>query len=409
MSAIESVLNRIETYRDTVIDWQKNLVSIKALGPENGGDGELEKSKYVRTILDDIGFDEINVINAPDERVSSKIRPNFLAKIFGQHRDKTVWIMAHMDVVPEGDLKHWHSDPFELVVDGDKLIGRGVEDNHQGLVCSLLAAKAIREEKLTPQYNIGLAIVADEECGSKFGLEYLLNNHRDEFGDHDLIIVPDAGEPVGNTIEVSEKSILWIQFSIKGKQCHASTPQHGINAHRAAAHLAVELDKLYEIFPDQDDLYDPPYSTFEPTKKEANVPNINTIPAEDVFCLDCRILPTYSFEQVDETIQKMVDGIKDKFKVEIDLTYPQREEAAPPTAADAPVVQALASAIKSVKNLEPEIVGIGGGTVAAYFRHAGLPAAVWGTIEDTCHQPNEYALISNTLEDAKILATIFLS
>lgn len=409
MSALESILKRIDQFSDTVIEWQKNLVSIKALGPENGGDGELEKSKYVRTLLDNIGFDEINVINAPDERVSSKIRPNFLAKIFGKNRDKTVWIMAHMDVVPEGDLKHWHSDPFELVVDGDKLIGRGVEDNHQGLVCSLLAAKAIREEKLTPQYNIGLAIVADEECGSKFGLEYLLNNHRDEFGDHDLIIVPDAGEPVGNTIEVSEKSILWIKFAVKGKQCHASTPQHGINAHRAAAHLVVELEKLYDVFPEQDEMYDTPYSTFEPTKKEANVPNINTIPAEDIFYLDCRILPQYSFKQVDSVIADIVDNVREKFNVEIEMSYPQREEAAPPTATDAPVVRALASAIKQVKGMEAEIIGIGGGTVAALFRQAGFPAAVWGTIEDTCHQPNEYALISNIQADAKVLSTLFLS
>ncbi len=408
MSAIDAVLNRIDNYRDTIIEWQKNLVAIKALGPENGGDGELEKADYVQTILDDIGFDDVKTFHAPDERVSAKIRPNILAKIFGQDRRKTVWVLAHLDVVPEGDLKNWHSDPFNLVVDGDKLIGRGVEDNHQGLVCALLAAKAIREEALVPVCNIGLAIVADEECGSTYGLEYLIKNHRDEFSQDDLIIVPDAGEPVGNTIEVSEKSILWIQFVIKGKQCHASTPQHGINAHRAAAHLAVALDQLYDIFSEKDDLYDPPYSTFEPTKKLANVPNINTIPAEDVFCLDCRILPVYLFDQVDSTIEKIVDDIKEKFNVEIELTYPQREEAARPTAPEAPVVQALASAIKKVKKIEPEIIGIGGGTVAAIFRHAGLPAAVWGTIADTCHQPNEYALISNSMVDAKILATVFL-
>ena len=408
MNSLENVLKRIDEYRDVLIDWQKNLVSIKALGPESGGDGELEKSHYVLKLLNDIGFDDIETIEAPDERVSSKTRPNFLAKIYGENRHRTVWVLSHMDVVPEGDLKFWHSNPFELVVDGDKLIGRGVEDNHQGLVCGFLAAKALREEGIMPKVNVGLAIVADEENGSKFGLDYVLKHHAQHFGKNDLIIVPDAGDPEGRTIEVSEKSIMWIRFHVKGKQCHASTPQFGINAHRAAANLAVQLDKLYGLFPDKDDVYDTPYSTFEPTKKEANVPNINTIPAEDVFYLDCRILPNYALKDVEKAILEIVQDVQIKFKVEIDISYPQKEQAAPPTSADAPVAQALALAIQKVKNKQPETIGIGGGTVASFFRRQGLPAVVWGTIADTCHQPNEYALISNTLDDAKVLATVFL-
>jgi succinyl-diaminopimelate desuccinylase len=182
-----------------------------------------------------------------------------------------------------------------------------------------------------------------------------------------------------------------------------------VNAHRAAAHLTVQLDKLYDMFAERDEVYDTPYSTFEPTKKEANVPNINTIPAEDVFYLDCRILPAYSMDEVEKEILSIVEDVEKKFSVRIDVTYPQKEEAAPPTAPDAPVSRAVASAIRKVKKTEPEIIGIGGGTVASFFRRAGLPAVVWGTIADTCHQPNEYALLSNTLDDAKVLATVFLS
>ncbi|MBN1465652.1 M20 family metallo-hydrolase [candidate division KSB1 bacterium] len=408
MKKIDKVLNRIDGYRETVIHWQKNLVSIRALAPESGGDGEIDKAKYVRTILEEIGFDEIKQIDAPDERVSGGVRPNLLAKMAGENHARTIWVLSHLDVVPAGDLQLWQSDPFELVVEGDKLIGRGTEDNHQGIVCSLLAAKALREEQIIPRYDIAFAIVADEETGSKYGLEYLLRNARHEFGDDDFFIVPDAGDAEGRTIEISEKSILWIKFRIAGQQCHASTPQLGINAHRAAAFLAVELDKLYELFPLRDEMYDPPYSTFEPTKKEANVPNINTIPGDDVFYLDCRILPDYLVEEVEDAVRRIVDSVEIKFRVSIDLSFPQRVKAAPPTLADAPVVEALAAAVKAVKGIDPHIIGIGGGTVAAHFRQVDLPAVVWGTIADTCHQPNEYALISNTLADAKVLAALFL-
>ena len=56
-------------------------------------------------------------------------------------------------------------------------------------------------------------------------------------------------------------------------------------------------------------------------------------------------------------------------------------------------------AIKEVYGIEARPIGVGGGTVAAFFRKAGLPAAVWSTQSDTAHQPNEYALISHIISD----------
>jgi len=341
-------------------------------------------------------------------RVPDGNRPNLLAKIFGKNHEKTVWVMAHLDIVPPGDLSKWESDPYVLKVEGDKLIGRGTEDNHQALVSALLAIKAIKEEGILPENGIGLAIVSDEETGSGFGLQYIMDHHKEEFRRDDLIIVPDAGDPKGITIEIAEKGILWMKIRTQGKQCHASTPELGNNAHRAAAHLAIDLDSLYKIFSARDETFDPPISTFEPTKKEANVPNINTIPGDDIFYLDCRILPNYPLREVEAKIREIADKVKRRFSVKIDLSIVQGADAAPPTSPDAPVVRILSEAIRKVTGQEAKTIGIGGGTVAALFRRAGLPAAVWGTIEDAAHQPNEYSRISNTIQDAKVLAYVML-
>jgi len=51
-------------------------------------------------------------------------------------------------------------------------------------------------------------------------------------------------------------------------------------------------------------------ATFEPTKKEANVGNINTIPGEDVFCMDCRVLPEYDLKDVLAAIREIVRKIE---------------------------------------------------------------------------------------------------
>jgi succinyl-diaminopimelate desuccinylase len=86
----------------------------------------------------------------------------------------------------------------------------------------------------------------------------------------------------------------------------------------------------------------------------------------------------------------------------------QELPSAPATAVDAPVVKALERAIREVYGREAQPQGIGGGTVAAFFRQQGLPAAVWMTVSQTAHQPNEFTLLSNLLGDARVLAHVFL-
>jgi succinyl-diaminopimelate desuccinylase len=104
---------------------------------------------------------------------------------------------------------------------------------------------------------------------------------------------------------------------------------------------------------------------------------------------------------------EIAESVADKTGLEIEVDACHRQDAAPPTPSDAPVVTALKKAVRSVTDREAKPMGIGGGTVAAFFRAAGLPAAVWSTCPDTAHQPNEYCLISQVMADAKVFACIY--
>jgi succinyl-diaminopimelate desuccinylase len=46
--------------------------------------------------------------------------------------------------------------------------------------------------------------------------------------------------------------------------------------------------------------------------------------------------------------------------------------------------------------------------VGAVFRRHGIPAVVWSTMDDLAHQPNEYCVIDNMVQDAKVFAHVFL-
>lgn len=401
------IARRIESFRDEMIDMQVRLTALPAIAPASGGEGEGKRAEYLARFLEANGFVDIQLLKAPDLDAPAGFRPNLLARYKGKSAARTIWVMTHMDIVPPGEVSLWKGDPYKAWIEKGRIYGRGVEDNQQDLVASLFAVKAFQAEGLLPACDIGIALVADEETGSKNGIDHVLE-HDDVFRKQDLIIVPDAGNEAGTLIEVAEKSILWLKIKTLGKQAHGSTPEKGINSFKAASYLITELDKLYKNFDRNDPLFDPPISTFEPTKKEANVPNVNTIPGEDVFHLDARILPGYDVAAVLRKIREIADGIEKTHKVKITISEEQNAPAATPTPATAAVVTALQAAIKEVYRKEAKASGIGGGTVAALFRRRGFEAACWSKIDETAHMPNEYCVIDNMVGDAKVYAHVFL-
>ncbi len=84
------------------------------------------------------------------------------------------------------------------------------------------------------------------------------------------------------------------------------------------------------------------------------------------------------------------------------------QEFAPAGPADSPVVQALSRAVQRETGVRARPKGIGGGTVAALIRRRGYPAAVWSTILNNAHQPNEHTRISHIIRDATVFASMLL-
>ncbi len=405
----DAIRQYIQGQRETIVALQRELVSRNAVGPESCGPGESEKAEFLFSYLEKLNISDIRRMNAPDPRVPSGVRPNLAAVIPGKNTSMTLWTVGHMDVVPVGDLNLWSGDPFTLRVDGDTLIGRGVEDNHQGIVSSLLLAGALRDLEIVPPINFGMLFVADEETGNTYGIKHILEYHADLFEQDDLFLVPDSGTPEGDEVEIAEKSMLWARIIVNGRQCHASRPEQGNNSLLAASDLILGLRSLYERFDARNMLFTPPYSTFEATKKEANVENINTIPGRDVFYLDCRILPQYEVDDVLSAIMDSALVVRDRYGVSIDVETVQRDQGAHPTSEDSPVVARLQAAIREHLCVEPHLVGIGGGTVANLLRQRGYQAVVWSRIMHNAHQPDEKGSINFTLGDAQIFASILFA
>lgn len=387
-----------------VIELMSRLINLQAVNPRSkqGSEGELKRAQFLQDeLLKMMPKISITNYNAIDSELNL-IRPNFTATLKGKDSTHSLFIICHLDTVPEGDLSLWDTDPFSAKLLNGRVYGRGAEDNLQAMVSTIFAMKQIYDEGVKPEINISLVCVSDEETGSFFGIQYLVKQGL--FKPQDLIIVPDYGTPEGNFVEVAEKGILWFKVEVLGKQAHASRPQEGINAHLKGMEFNLKLYRALEAtFSLTNYLFEPSTSTFEPTRKDNNVDNINTIPGKDVTYFDCRVLPEYSLTEVLSFINSFARNFTLENGAEINISTVQMEEAPPPTDPESPIARKLINSI--AKSLNPEglkVGGIGGGTCAALLRKAGLEVAVWAITNHTAHQANENSQVSNLLNEIEV-------
>lgn len=72
-------------------------------------------------------------------------------------------ILGHMDVVPQGDLSAWNSNPFELTERDGFLIGRGTSDDKGPTLAAMFALKLLLDEGYELNQRVRFIFGTDEE------------------------------------------------------------------------------------------------------------------------------------------------------------------------------------------------------------------------------------------------------
>ncbi len=102
----------------------------------------------------------------------------------------TVLVYGHYDVQSAAPLEDWESEPFEAVVRGDHMYGRGVSDNKGQIMACLCAIEAVVRTDRIP-VNVKFMFEGEEEIGSVH-LEGFLRQHRERLA-CDFVLNPDVG------------------------------------------------------------------------------------------------------------------------------------------------------------------------------------------------------------------------
>lgn len=179
----------VDGMRDDIIRTTQEMIRIRSVkeapvGDMPFGEGIQQCLEYTVNLCESMGFETTNVDN------------------YAIHADlgqgtETLGILAHLDVVPEGD--DWDYEPYGAVIADGKIFGRGTIDDKGPAVAALYAMKALKETGAPMSRKVRIIFGTDEESGWGCMKHYFSNMPAPDLG-----FTPDADFPAIH----GEKGIL---------------------------------------------------------------------------------------------------------------------------------------------------------------------------------------------------------
>lgn len=158
---------------------------------------------------------------------------------------RSILFNGHLDVVPTGPEKLWTNPPYDPVIEGGWMYGRGSGDMKAGIVCTLVALKALRLLGVAPRGRVGFNWVLEEECTGNGALASVLaiQNAADDgrLSRFDAVIIP---EPLGDGLVCAQVGVFWMEVELTGKPAHAAMMSSGVNPINAAVEVMADLRLL---------------------------------------------------------------------------------------------------------------------------------------------------------------------
>ena len=425
-------------YKDEVVKEIQNAIRVKSVkeAPLPGmpfGEGPAKALDHFMDLAKKLGF-------------KAEKFDNYAMHIDMGEGDETLGILAHVDVVPEGD--NWTYPPYSGTIADGKIFGRGTLDDKGPAIISLFAMKAIADAGIKLNRKVRMILGADEESGSaclkyyfgelkmpqptigftpdsSFPVTYAEKGSvrvkiKKKFNTlQDVVIkggnafnsVPNkaSGEiPVDmlgevrnkNKVEFEREGNIYKVFSA-GIPAHGAYPSKGYNAVSALFEVLKDFevkneelksivtffDKFVKMETDGES-FGVKCTDGETGELTLNLGKINLENNELEIWLDMRIPVKIKNEQIIETIKKNTEDFGYEF-----VLHSNTQPLYVPK--DSFLVSTLMDIYKDLtgdKDAEP--VAIGGGTYAKYANNTVAFGALLPEQEDRMHQRDEYLEIS---------------
>ena len=409
----ENLLEIIEARREELIELAQALIRFPTINPP--GEAYQPCAEFIGRRLGARGFD-VNYVRAAGTPGDSERYPrvNVIARREGSVAGRCVHFNSHIDVVQTG--AGWTLDPFAAVIRDGKIYGRGACDMKGGLAASIIAVEALIDSGAELPGALEISGTVDEESGGFGGVHYLAQRGWFSPPRVDHVIIP---EPLNvDRVCIGHRGVWWAEVETHGRMAHGSMPFLGDCAvrHMHAFIDLLERDLYPKLAARRTDMPVVPsgarHSTMNLNSIHGGQAETSGFPAPCVpdscrLVIDRRLLIEEDMLSVKGEVRALLDQLaaeREGFAYELRDIFEVQ-----PTMADrnGPVARSTAAAIKRVLGREAEFVCSPGTYDQKHIDRIGKlrDCIAYGPgILDLAHQPDEYVLIEDMVNSAKVMA-----
>lgn len=288
---------------------------------------------------------------------------------------------GHTDVVPTGPEEQWQQPPFQPLVLGDVLYGRGAADMKGSLAAMVTAVEAFIAAHPNHDGQIAFLITSDEEGiavnGTVKVVEWLRQQHITP--DWCLVGEPSSTAAVGDVIKNGRRGSLGLTLQIKGIQGHVAYPQLAANPIHLAAPAITELTN--ECWDNGNDFF--PATSFQISNINGGTGATNVIPGELSIVANFR----FSTEVTAEELKARTTAILDKHKLDYRIDW--HLSGQPFLTPAGALVDACTTSIKAVTGITAELSTAGGTSDGRFIAPLGTQVVELGPVNATIHKVDE--------------------
>lgn len=323
-------------------------------------------------------------------------------------RGASLLLNGHYDVVPPGVRQNWAHPPFDGVVVGGKVFGRGAADMKGGFAAMLFALEAIEAARVDLTTPLVFESVPDEEQTSMGTLACCQRGFRADAG-----MIP---EPTGLEVLVACRGSFSGKIIVEGRAGHSELTQPpweeggAVNAIAKAVRVLEGLEALnaaWESDPSRRHKYLDPDVIVPTMIRGGEWEVMHPERVEITFTSD--FVPATKDIRAD--IQARLDTIArgDSWLRE----HPPRIEAGGhlyggEVQEDEPIVRTACAALSDL-GIRPRLKGMGSLTDMVHLVNTmKVPTVSVGPSPQTAHMADEHVTVTDLVETAKAIALILL-
>lgn len=307
---------------------------------------------------------------------------------------------GHTDVVPPGPEADWRHGPFSGEIENGELHGRGAVDMKGGIACFIAALARRMSRGDLEGGRVSLLITGDEEGPAINGTVKLLDfaQARGERFDACLVGEPTNPETLGDMIKVGRRGSLSGTITVQGVQGHVAYPHLADNPVRG---LLTLMDALTaEPFDAGNDRFQASNLEFTALDTGGNT-SVNVIPRRASAAFNIRFNDEWTADSLTAEIRHRLEKAAENRHwragrpeaIAYEIVWRERPSHVFLTRDEA-LVEALASAVKTVTGRRPAL-STSGGTSDARFIKDHCPVVEFGLVGKTMHMANERVALSD--------------